>query len=40
MAFKLINYSQQDPQWKNDILGFGEPGDTIGYVSAEFVQLV
>lgn len=32
MAFRLVYYSQQDPQWKNDILGFGDPGDTIGYV--------
>lgn len=32
MTFKLVYYSQQDPQWKQDILGFGDPGDTIGYV--------
>ena len=32
MSFKLVYLSQQDPQWKNDILGFGDPGDTIGYV--------
>lgn len=32
MPFKLVYLSQQDPQWKNDILGFGDPGDTIGYV--------
>ena len=32
MSFKLIYLSQQDPQWKQDILGFGDPGDTIGYV--------
>ena len=32
MSFKLVNYSQQDPQWKNDILGFGDHNDTIGYV--------
>lgn len=30
MGFKLVYYSQQDPQWKNDILGFGEAGDTLG----------
>lgn len=32
MPFKLVYLSQQDPQWKNDILGFGDPGDTIGYI--------
>lgn len=32
MAFKLVFFSRQDAQWKNDILGFGNPGDTIGYV--------
>ena len=30
MSFKLVYYSQQDPQWKADLLGFGDPGDTIG----------
>ena len=30
MAFKLVYLSQQDPQWKNDLLGFGDPGDTLG----------
>ena len=32
MTFKPVYYSQQDPQWKDEILGFGEAGDTIGYV--------
>lgn len=32
MTFQLIHYSQQDPKWKDDLLGFGDPGDTIGYV--------
>jgi len=32
VSFKLVYLSQQDPQWKNDLLGFGDPGDTIGYV--------
>jgi len=32
MAFQLVYLSQQDPKWKTDILGFGDPGDTIGYV--------
>ena len=32
MAFQLVYYSQQDPKWKGDLLGFGDPGDTIGYV--------
>jgi SH3 domain-containing protein/peptidase C39-like protein len=30
LSFKLVYYSQQDPQWKSDLLGFGDPGDTIG----------
>ncbi|MFT3890276.1 MAG: N-acetylmuramidase domain-containing protein [Anaerolineales bacterium] len=30
MSFKLVYYSQQDPQWKTDLLGFGDAGDTIG----------
>jgi len=32
MPFKLVYHSQQDPKWKNDTLGFGDPGDTIGYI--------
>jgi len=32
MSFNLVHYSQQDPQWKNDRLGFGDQIDTIGYV--------
>jgi hypothetical protein len=32
MTFQLVYYSQQDPRWKQDILGFGDPSDTIGYV--------
>ncbi|MBI5297760.1 MAG: SH3 domain-containing protein [Chloroflexi bacterium] len=32
MPFQLVYYSQQDPKWKSDLLGFGDPGDTIGYV--------
>ena len=32
MSFKLVYHSQQDPQWKNELLGFGDPGDTIGYI--------
>jgi hypothetical protein len=30
MSFKLVYHSQQDPQWKNDILGLGDPTDTLG----------
>lgn len=30
MAFKLVYLSQNDAQWKNDKLGFGDAGDTIG----------
>jgi len=32
MTFQLVYYSQQDPRWKADILGFGDRSDTIGYV--------
>jgi hypothetical protein len=32
MTFQLVYYSQQDPIWKDEILGFGDPTDTIGYV--------
>ena len=32
MPFQLVYLSQQDPRWKNDILGFGDQGDTIGYI--------
>ncbi|HLO17290.1 MAG TPA: SH3 domain-containing protein [Anaerolineales bacterium] len=39
MSFKLIYYSQQDPQWKNDILGFGESGDTIGYIGCALTSV-
>src|SRR5512132_1100978 len=39
MSFKLIYYSQQDPQWKNDILGFGDPGDTIGYIGCALTSV-
>ncbi len=30
MAFNLVRYSQQDPQWKNNKIGGGP--DTIGYI--------
>ncbi len=30
MAFQLVYYSQTDPKWKDDLLGLGEPGDTLG----------
>src|SRR5512138_1751836 len=39
MAFRLVYYSQQDPQWKNDILGFGDPGDTIGYIGCALTSV-
>ncbi len=39
MPFKLVYLSQQDPQWKNDILGFGDPGDTIGYVGCALTSV-
>ena len=39
MPFKLVYLSQQDPQWKQDILGFGDPGDTIGYVGCALTSV-
>jgi hypothetical protein len=39
MTFQLVYYSQQDPQWKQDILGFGDPGDTIGYVGCALTSV-
>src|SRR5215208_7181090 len=39
MAFNLVYLSQQDPQWKNDTLGFGEPGDTIGFVGCALTSV-
>jgi len=39
MPFKLVYYSQQDPPWKNDILGFGDPSDTIGRVGCALTSL-
>lgn len=30
MAFNLVYLSQNDAQWRNDRLGFGDSGDTIG----------
>ena len=39
MAFKLVYHSQQDPQWKNDTLGFGGKGDTIGYVGCALTSV-
>jgi hypothetical protein len=32
MPFQLVHYSQQDPQWKNDRLGFGDASETLGFV--------
>ena len=39
MPFQLVYLSQQDPQWKNDLLGFGDPGDTIGYVGCALTSV-
>jgi hypothetical protein len=39
MPFQLVYLSQQDPQWKKDILGFGDPGDTIGYVGCALTSV-
>lgn len=39
MAFKLVYLSQQDPQWKNDVLGFGDKSDTIGHVGCALTSV-
>lgn len=39
MPFQLVYLSQQDPKWKNDLLGFGDPGDTIGYVGCALTSV-
>jgi hypothetical protein len=39
MAFQLSYYSQRDPQWKDDILGFGDRSDTIGYVGCALTSV-
>ncbi len=37
MAFNLVRYSQQDPQWKNSQIGGGP--DTIGYIGCALTSL-
>ena len=39
MPFQLVYLSQQDPQWKKDILGFGDPSDTIGYIGCALTSV-
>ena len=39
MAFQLVYHSQQDPKWKSDVLGFGDPEDTIGYVGCALTSV-
>jgi hypothetical protein len=39
MSFQLVYLSQQDPKWKQDILGFGDPEDTIGYVGCALTSV-
>ena len=39
MAFQLVYLSQQDPQWKNDTLGFGNKNDTIGHVGCALTSV-
>lgn len=40
MPFKLVYYSQQDPQWKADKLGFGkQESDTIGYIGCALTSV-
>jgi hypothetical protein len=37
MAFNLVRYSQQDPQWKSNLIGGGP--DTIGYIGCALTSL-
>src|ERR1700690_3100751 len=37
MAFNLVRYSQQDPQWKDSKIGLGP--DTIGYIGCALTSL-
>lgn len=39
MTFQLVYYSQQDPRWKADTLGFGDKSDTIGYVGCALTSV-
>ena len=39
MSFQLVYLSQQDPKWKSDLLGFGDPGDTIGYLGCALTSV-
>jgi hypothetical protein len=39
MTYQLVYYSQQDPQWRSEILGFGDRTDTIGYVGCALSSL-
>jgi hypothetical protein len=39
MTSQFVYYSQQDPKWKQDIFGFGDPGDTIGYISCALTSV-
>jgi hypothetical protein len=39
MPFQLVYLSQQDPKWKSDILGFGDPEDTIGYLGCALTSV-
>jgi SH3 domain-containing protein/peptidase C39-like protein len=39
MSFQLVYLSQQDSKWKSDILGFGDQGDTIGYIGCALTSV-
>lgn len=39
MAFNPVNYSQQDPQWSKETLGFGGAKDTVGYEGCAVTSL-
>jgi len=40
MPFNLVYYSQNDPQWKSDKLGFGkQASDTIGYIGCALTSV-
>jgi Peptidase_C39 like family/Bacterial SH3 domain len=40
MPFRLVYYSQQDPRWKNDRLGFGQSEkETIGFIGCALTSV-
>ena len=39
MAFKLVYYAQNDPKWKDDILGFSNSGETLEKVGCALTSV-